>query len=115
MSAPATTTSVVTARPPWWARHYTFTGTVVGLVFLWLSLTPSLLPRGPLFQDWSAAAQVRSATRRGSSVSGWRASWPPGPSPPPPRWAWLVLVPTATAVHIWVVWTIHGWQDQFAT
>lgn len=23
-----------------------------------------------------------------------------------------MLVPTATAVHIWVVWTIHGWQDQ---
>jgi uncharacterized membrane protein len=29
---------------------YTFTGTAVGLVFLWFSMTPSLLPRGPLFQ-----------------------------------------------------------------
>ncbi|PRC54907.1 hypothetical protein C6A85_46370, partial [Mycobacterium sp. ITM-2017-0098] len=37
-------------RPAWWTRHYTFTGTAVGLVFLFLSLTPSLLPRGPLFQ-----------------------------------------------------------------
>lgn len=27
-----------------------FTGLVVGTVFLWLSTTPSLLPRGPLFQ-----------------------------------------------------------------
>ena len=39
-----------TTRKPWWIRRYTFTGTAVGLVFLWLSLTPSLLPRGPLFQ-----------------------------------------------------------------
>ena len=34
----------------WWVRHYTYTGTTVGLIFVWLSLTPSLLPRGPLFQ-----------------------------------------------------------------
>lgn len=37
-------------KRPWWVRRYTFTGTAVGLVFLWLSMTPSLLPRGPLFQ-----------------------------------------------------------------
>ena len=37
-------------REAWWVRHYTFTGTAVGLVLLWLSMTPSLLPRGPLFQ-----------------------------------------------------------------
>ncbi|WP_046319976.1 alpha/beta-hydrolase family protein [Mycobacterium sp. UM_Kg1] len=113
MSAPATTTSVVTARPPWWARHYTFTGTVVGLVFLWLSLTPSLLPRGPLFQGL-----VSGSSGAGGYALGVFSVWlvrfmaSKDTSPPPPRWAWLVLVPTATAVHIWVVWTIHGWQDQ---
>lgn len=32
----------------WWMRRYTFSGTAVGLVFWWLSMTPSLLPRGPL-------------------------------------------------------------------
>ncbi|MDT5147780.1 MAG: hypothetical protein QOC58_2425, partial [Mycobacterium sp.] len=37
-------------RSPWWERHYTFTGTAVGLVFIWFSMTPSLLPRGALFQ-----------------------------------------------------------------
>ncbi|RWR28788.1 hypothetical protein DK316_21875, partial [Mycobacterium tuberculosis] len=37
-------------KPAWWVRHYTFFGTATGLVFIWLSLTPSLLPRGPLFQ-----------------------------------------------------------------
>ena len=37
-------------RRQWWIRHYTFTGTAVGLLFIWFSMTPSLLPRGPLFQ-----------------------------------------------------------------
>lgn len=39
-------------EPPsdWWVRRYTFFGTAVGLTFIWLSMTPSLLPRGPLFQ-----------------------------------------------------------------
>ncbi len=40
------------AKRPWWIRHYTFTGTAVGLAFLFFSMTPSLLPRGPLFQGW---------------------------------------------------------------
>ena len=38
------------ARRPWWVRHYTFTGTAVGLIFIWFSMTPSLLPRRALFQ-----------------------------------------------------------------
>jgi len=37
-------------RTSWWVRRYTFSGTVVGLVFVWLSMMPSLLSRGPLFQ-----------------------------------------------------------------
>ena len=51
---------------PWWQRHYTFTGSAVGLVFVWLSLTPSLLPRGPLFQglvSGGAGAAVSQAQR----------------------------------------------------
>ena len=43
-------------KPVWWARHYTFFGTAVGLVFVWFSLTPSLLPRGPLFQGLVSGA-----------------------------------------------------------
>ena len=38
------------ARRDWWQRRYTFVGTAVGMAFLLLSMTPSLLPRGPLFQ-----------------------------------------------------------------
>src|SRR3979409_230717 len=48
--APAAEPVPRAATTPWWLRRYTFTGTALGLVFLWLSMTPSLLPRGPLFQ-----------------------------------------------------------------
>ncbi|MGB7163768.1 MAG: alpha/beta-hydrolase N-terminal domain-containing protein, partial [Mycobacterium sp.] len=48
--AEAAPTSERSVRDDWWVRHYTFTGTAVGLAFVWFSMTPSLLPRGPLFQ-----------------------------------------------------------------
>ena len=38
------------ARPAFRRRGLTFGGAVGALVLVWLSLTPSLLPRGPLFQ-----------------------------------------------------------------
>ena len=31
-------------KPDWWKRRYTFTGTAVGLLFILLTMTPSLLP-----------------------------------------------------------------------
>lgn len=37
----------------WWhtrITHFSYSGAVLGTVLLWLSATPSLLPRGPLFQ-----------------------------------------------------------------
>ncbi|MDT2004857.1 hypothetical protein FXW78_09275 [Rhodococcus opacus] len=42
------------ARPPghrrWWPDRYAFGGLVIAVLFVWLSLTPTLLPRGPFFQ-----------------------------------------------------------------
>ncbi|QQZ14001.1 MULTISPECIES: alpha/beta hydrolase [Rhodococcus] len=42
------------ARPPgyrrWLPDRYAFGGLVVAVLFVWLSLTPTLLPRGPFFQ-----------------------------------------------------------------
>lgn len=37
-------------RRRWFPDRYCFGGVVVAVVFAWLSLTPTLLPRGPLFQ-----------------------------------------------------------------
>ncbi|SBS78579.1 conserved membrane hypothetical protein [uncultured Mycobacterium sp.] len=99
-------------KPDWWQRRYTFTGTAVGLVFLGLSLSPSLLPRGPLFQGLVSGAA--GAIGYGLGVFGvWLVTFMLSrpASPHPPRWAWPVLVIVGA---IWLVLTIywfHIWQD----
>lgn len=53
----ASTTAVGSSA--WWTRYrrrLSATGVVVASVLFWLSLTPSLLPRGPLFQGIVAGA-----------------------------------------------------------
>ncbi|MDV7354626.1 alpha/beta-hydrolase family protein [Rhodococcus oxybenzonivorans] len=51
-SAPGRDTGA--ARPPghrrWLPDRYAFGGLVIAVLFVWLSLTPTLLPRGPFFQ-----------------------------------------------------------------
>lgn len=97
---------------PWWVRHYTFTGTAVGVIFIWLSLTPSLLPRGALFQG--LVSGFSGAIGYGLGVFAvWLVRYMAGrqSSPPPPRWAWLVLVPVgAVGLVAMAIW-FHVWQD----
>ncbi|MGV9712008.1 alpha/beta hydrolase [Gordonia sp. NPDC003424] len=64
-STPATDTATERTeeapRPSWWRRHlqrYSFAGMVMALVFLWLSMTPSLLPRDALFQGLVSGASA---------------------------------------------------------
>ncbi|GAB2642035.1 alpha/beta-hydrolase family protein [Prescottella soli] len=100
------------ARLDWWKRHYTFTGTAVGLVFLWLSMTPSLLPRGPLFQGLVSG----SAGAIGYAI-GVFAVWlvrfmaSKDAGPPAPRMAWLVLIVAGVLGTITMIVWFHVWQD----
>jgi uncharacterized membrane protein len=100
------------AKPDWWQRHYTFTGTAVGLVFLWLSMTPSLLPRGPLFQGLVSGA----AGAIGYAI-GVFAVWlvrfmrSKDSSPPAPRIAWVVLVAAGVVGTVAMIIWFHVWQD----
>lgn len=97
---------------PWWVRHYTFTGTTVGLIFIWLSLTPSLLPRGPLFQG--LVSGLSGAIGYGLGVfSVWlvRFMREKDHSPPPPRWAWKVLIPIGVVGQVLMAIWFHVWQD----
>ncbi|MGH3561387.1 MAG: alpha/beta hydrolase, partial [Mycobacterium sp.] len=100
-------------RKPWWIRHYTFTGTAVGLVFIWLSLTPSLLPRGPLFQGLVSGGA--GAIGYGLGVFGvWLVRYmrSKDSSPPAPRWAWAVLIAVGAVVHALMIIWVHVWQNQ---
>jgi len=99
-------------KPDWWKRRYTFTGTAVGLVFLLLSMTPSLLPRGPLFQGIVSGAA--GAIGYGLGVFAVRLirfmrSQPA--SPPAPRWAWPILVVLGALALGLGVFYFHYWQD----
>ncbi|MEB3031549.1 alpha/beta hydrolase [[Mycobacterium] nativiensis] len=107
------TVTVPTAAKPWWIRRYTLTGTAVGVVFIWLSLTPSLLPRGPLFQGLVSGGS--GAAGYGLGVfSVWLVRYlrSKDSSPPPPRWAWAVLLPVGTVGIIVMNVRFHFWQDR---
>jgi len=99
-------------RKPWWVRRYTYTGTAVGMVLLWLSLTPSLLPRGPLFQGLVSGGA--GAIGYGIGVFAvWLVRYmrSKDSSPSAPRWAWLVLVVVgAIGLLLSIIW-FHEWQD----
>ncbi|MDQ2636319.1 MAG: alpha/beta-hydrolase family protein, partial [Actinomycetota bacterium] len=101
------------ARKPWWERHYTFTGTALGLVFIWLSLTPSLLPRGPLFQGLVSGAA--GATGYGLGVFAvWLVRYmrSKDSSPPAPRLAWIGLVIVGIIGQVLMIIYFHVWQDE---
>jgi uncharacterized membrane protein len=101
------------AKEPWWERHYTFTGTALGLVFIWLSLTPSLLPRGPLFQ-----AIVSGAAGAIGYALGVFAVWlvrymlSKDDSAEAPRQAWIALVVIGVIGQILMIIYFHVWQDE---
>lgn len=99
-------------KKPWWVRHYTFTGTAVGLIFILFSLTPSLLPRGALFQG--LVSGISGAIGYGFGVFAvWLVRYmrTRKHSPPAPRWAWWVLVPAgAIGMVLMAIW-FHVWQD----
>jgi uncharacterized membrane protein len=100
------------AEPAWWLRHYTFFGTAVGLVFIWLSLSPSLLPRGPLFQALVSGAA--GAIGYGLGVFGvWLVRYmrSADTSPRAPKRAWLALLIVGVIGQVLAIVWFHHWQD----
>ena len=100
------------ASRPWWVRRYTFTGTAVGLIFIWFSMTPSLLPRTALFQG--LVSGVSGAIGYGLGVfSVWLVRYmrSKDSSPPAPLWAWKALVPIGVVGMVVMAIRFHVWQD----
>ena len=100
-------------KPTWWQRHYTFTGTVFAVVFLWFSLTPSLLPRGPLFQGLVSGAAGAIGYGLGVFIV-WlvRYMLSKDSSPHAPHWAWLAVVVVGIIGQILMIIYFHIWQDE---
>jgi uncharacterized membrane protein len=99
-------------KRPWWLRRYTFTGTAMGLVLLWFSMTPSLLPRGPLFQG--LVSGVSGAIGYALGVFAvWLVRYmrSKDTSPPAPRIAWIVLVGAGVVGTVLMIIWFHIWQD----
>lgn len=111
--APSGATKTPEPKRDWWQRRYTFTGTAMGMLFLWLSLTPSLLPRGPLFQGIVSGAAGAIGYGLGVFLVWLVRFMRSRPSSPPaPRWAWLILVVLgAVGVVLGIVY-FRYWQDQ---
>ena len=100
------------ARSAWWVRHYTFFGTATGLAFIWLAMTPSLLPRGPLFQG--ILSGVAGSIGYGLGVFAvWlvRFMRSKDTSPPAPKWAWLGLLVVGVVGQVLSTISFHVWQD----
>jgi uncharacterized membrane protein len=103
----------VAEKKPWWIRHYTFTGTAVGLVFIWFSMTPSLLPRGPVFQG--LVSGLAGAIGYSLGVFGvwlYRFMLSQASSPPAPKRAWLILIIAGVLGMLAMVIWFHVWQDR---
>lgn len=97
----------------WWTRNYTFFGTAVGLVFVWFSLTPSLLPRGPLFQGIVSGAA--GAAGYGIGVFAvWLVRYMRSKttSPKAPRWAWTTLIAVGIVGQLLMINYFRIWQDE---
>ena len=99
-------------KQDWWQRRYTFTGTAVGLLFMLLSMTPSLLPRGPLFQGIVSGAAGAIGYMLGVfGVWLFRFMRSRPSSPPAPRWAWPVLIGLGAIGLVLGIVYFHYWQD----
>ncbi|MGW4634566.1 alpha/beta hydrolase [Nocardia sp. NPDC004415] len=92
-----------------------FGGAVGAVVLVWLSLTPSLLPRGPLFQGLVSGAAAAVGYGLGVAVAaliGWLLQRPlPGP-PRIVRWGLGILACAAT---VGVLFWYAGWQNELRT
>src|SRR6195952_1781658 len=85
----------------------------MGLLFLGLSLSPSLLPRGPLFQGLVSGAA--GAIGYGIGVLAvWLVRYMRSKesSPHAPGWAWLAVVVVGVIGQILMIIYFHIWQDE---
>ncbi|MFW0796892.1 alpha/beta-hydrolase family protein [Gordonia sp. CPCC 205515] len=113
--APEPATAPDAARPPWWRRQlnrYAFAGMVTALVFFWLSMTPSLLPRGGLFQGVVGGASAAVGYCLGVFLA-WLTRFMISRDrrwPSPAREYWLVMGAVAVIGTAMMLYWFSQWQ-----
>ncbi|MFN7149456.1 MAG: alpha/beta-hydrolase N-terminal domain-containing protein, partial [Microthrixaceae bacterium] len=101
-----------------WARmilrpQLNFGGVLVGTVFLWLSLTPSLLPRTWPTQGIVSGLAAVSGYGIGAAVSAMVHAWLHfEPTADVERRAWRVLYIVAALGTLLFLWWSRSWQDE---
>ncbi|MFT4088341.1 MAG: alpha/beta-hydrolase family protein [Gordonia sp. (in: high G+C Gram-positive bacteria)] len=113
-----------TAHNAWYSRaghwfmhllgHFSYTGAIVGTLFLWLSTTPSLLPRGPLFQGIVSGGAAAVGYGVGAFFA-WLARYMVSRSEPWPRvraawWTGLGIV-AAVGTAVMLYWYSNSQTD----
>lgn len=109
------------ARPHrrWGLRFFArapYLGLVVALLFFWASLTPSLLPRGPLFQGAVSGGAAVIGYGIGIAISAflrWLLEWEPPRLVARAAW-WLLPVAAVAGTVAMLVW-FSQWQSTLRT
>ncbi|GEE03053.1 hypothetical protein nbrc107696_34990 [Gordonia spumicola] len=97
-----------------YGRRLSFTGAVIATLFLWLSATPSLLPRGPLFQGAVSAGAAGIGYMLGAFVA-WLARYMLSRDEAwrrPGRTWWIGLGVVFVIGTVTMMFWFHRWQDE---
>ena len=97
-------------------RHLCFGGLIGALIFFIVSVSPSLLPRGALFQGILSGISVTIGYGLGSAVSAIARKFdPPEPSPDIKRWCWWGLLGVGVVAMFISLWYGNLWNEQTRT
>lgn len=109
-----------TDEQPWFRReltryfrHFSFFGVVLGLVLLWASTTPSLLPRGPLFQGLVSGGSFAIGYMVGAFLS-WLVKFMTSRDslPRPHRVLWWIVGVVAVVGSVLAFYWFQRWQNE---